>query len=181
MTTRKRHNKNRAEGARSVVGQPRKRSLSRHRDSPTPTPPEPARWQVLGLVPEQAAFCLAYLENGFNATLAYRETHPTCTVEAAQVAASRTLRLAKVRTFLNEHLERVWKPLQMGAEEALGRIAVLAEDTTDERVQLAALRTILEQRGKLKTPGASLDALAEAILRDRERHLGEKQPPPGAR
>ena len=36
--------------------------------------------------------------------------------------------------------------------------------------KLAALRTILEQLGKLKTPGDSMDALADAIRADRKTH-----------
>lgn len=119
-----------------------------------------------GLTPQQYAFCLAYLQNGFNATQAYLESHPGCSNGTAQVNGHKSLRIAKIRTFLNQRLEAAWKPLQMGGEQALARVALLAEETEDERVKLAALRTILEQSGKLKSVPDSIDALAAALRAD---------------
>lgn len=128
-------------------------------------------WAAAGLTVAQHTFCLAYLENGFNATQAHLTAHPNATLEAAQVSGHRTLRLAKVRGFLNERLEQAWKPLQMGGDQALARIAFLVEETKDDRVRLAALKVILEQTGKLKAHPQSVDALAE-ILRQNYAETG---------
>lgn len=125
-----------------------------------------------GLQPQQRTFCLLYLANGFNATAAYKESHPGVGEDAARANGSRSLRIANIRAFLNTRLEGAWKPLQMGGEQALARVALLAEDSVDERVKLAALRTILEQSGKLKSIPDSIDALAAAIRADQEKHKG---------
>jgi Terminase small subunit len=123
-----------------------------------------------GLTPLHHTFALTYLENGFNATAAYRATYPKAKQRTCEVNGHGLLRLAKVRAFLKERLEDAWRPLHMGADEALGRIALLASDDPDSRVKLAALRTVLEQAGKLKTLPQSVDALAAAIRDDYERH-----------
>lgn len=91
-----------------------------------------------GLTIRQHTFCLAYLENSFNATQAYLTSHPGCGNETAQVNGHRTLRTAKVRAFLNDRLEAAWEPLQMGGSQALARVALLASDAPDDRVKLAA-------------------------------------------
>ena len=139
---------------------PRKRV----RTAPSPPPP----WAQHGLTQGQYAFALAYLENGFNASQAYKTAHPTARVSTCGTEGHHTLRNPKVRAFLNPQLEEAWKGLQMGGEQALARVALLAE-SDDQRVALAALRTILEQTGKLKTPGESFDALAAALRSDLER------------
>ena len=63
----------------------------------------------------------------------------------------RMLRNAKIRAWLNLRLEDAWKPLQMGGEQALGRVALLASDSEDERIKLAALRTSVA-RWKTRPP-----------------------------
>lgn len=123
-----------------------------------------------GLSPVGYAFALAYLENGFNATAAYRQTHPKAKQSTCEVNSCRLLRSARVLAFLKDKLEDAWRPLHMGADQALGRIALLASDAEDDRVKLAALRTILEQAGKLKTLPQSVDALAAALRADLEAH-----------
>lgn len=162
-------------------------------------------WEEAGLTIGQHTFCLAYLENGFNARVAYRTAHPDCTLGTADVEGHRTLNLPKVRRYMSERLERAWADLVIGGDQALGRVALAATldaaDLFDERDQLkpvsewplnarvalrsvqdgpygrkvsfvdphAALRTILEQTGKLKSVGGGLDALADALKRDLER------------
>lgn len=120
-----------------------------------------------GLQDQQRAFCLRYLENGFNATLAYRDTHPNVKDDnVACAAASRALRSVSIRAFLNPRLEAAWRPYQMGGEQALARVAELAADDPDSRVRLSALKVILEQSGKLKSMPDSIDALAAALRDD---------------
>jgi len=183
---------------------PRRKKAPRRADRRPRRNVEP--WAAAGLTPTQYGFALEYLQNGFNARQAYREIHRRAGLGTAGVEGYRTLNLPKVRSFLNAQLEGAWKPLQMGGEQALARIARIAAfdirdlhdkngellpvdlwpdavvgvvrgiQHTDDgvRVQLesphAALRTILEQTGKLRTPGDSIDALAEAIRGDLAKH-----------
>jgi phage terminase small subunit len=79
-----------------------------------------------GFTPAQLAFCLEYLENGFNATAAYRAAHPDCTPGTAAVEGWRTLRNPKIARWLKGRTETVWKDLQLGAEEALARVGFAA-------------------------------------------------------
>jgi len=124
-----------------------------------------------GLQPQQRAFRLLYLANGFNGTAAYRETHPDVKDDnVACAAASRALRSVSIRAFLQPKLEAAWQPYQMGGEEALARVAELAVDDSDSRVRLAALKVILEQSGKLKSIPDSIDALAQALRDDQKAH-----------
>lgn len=151
---------------RAKTQKPRKtRRSSRKPTSSQPDAPPPD-----DLKPAQRTFALEYLGNGFNATGAYKKAYPKANQATAEVQGHRSLRLPKVRAFLNGHLENAWKPLQMGGEEALGRVALLASDDPDSRVRHAALRTILEQTGKLKTLPGSIDALADALRHDIETH-----------
>lgn len=133
-----------------------------------PKPSEPGD----DLTTAQRAFAILYLENGFNARRAYMDSHPGCTLGTGGVEGHRLLHHPKVRIFLNTRLEVAWKPYQMGGEQALGRIGVMAMAATDPRVRLAALRTILEQTGKLKSIPDSIDALAAALRADIEAHGG---------
>lgn len=122
------------------------------------------------LLPQQRKFCLIYLENGFNATDAYLKSHGGCSKATAMVNGCRALRITKIRAFLKERLENAFRPYQMGGEQALAMVAMLAEDTADERVKLAALKVILEQTGKLKSIPDSIDALAAALRADVAAH-----------
>lgn len=144
----------------------RARSSSRRRDAA----PEPIDD---GLQPQQRAFCLIYLSNGFNATAAYKKSHAGVSDDAARANGSRSLRIANIRAFLNDKLEDAWKPYQMGGEQALGRVGMLASEAEDDRVKLAALKVILEQTGKLKSIPDSIDALAAALKADilKNQHL----------
>lgn len=151
--------------------QPPSRDVRRKPGGPVPRCPKPGRqtapvlepWVAAGLTAGQHTFCLAYLENGFNATAAYQKAHPTAAPATARTEGSRSLTNPNIRAYLNERLEDAWRPLQMGGDQALARIAFLVEETTDDRVKLAALKVILEQTGKLKTHPQSVDALAEAL------------------
>jgi hypothetical protein len=140
----------------------KKATPSRHRDTPN--------LMSTGLTAQQHAFCLAYLENGFNATRAYMTAHLTVSRDVAGVEGFRDLRKPKIRAFLGRQLEDAWRPLQMGSEQALARVALLASDAPDDRVKLQALRTILEQTGKLKTLPSSIDGLTAALKADYEAH-----------
>lgn len=126
------------------------------------SPPPPSD----GLTDVQRTFALEYLENGFNQTRAYSASHPAAAVPTCATEGWRLLRNPKVRAWLNERLEDAWRPRQMGGEQALGRVADLATWGSDDRVKLAALRTILEQTGKLKSVTASIDGLTEALKAD---------------
>ena len=164
-------------------------------------------WEAAGLTEGQHTFALTYLGNGFNGTRAFLRAFPrTQSYSAAGVGAHHLLKTPKMREFLNAKLEEVWKPLQMGGEQALGRIAQIAtfdlRDLYDDQGRLkpvrewtddivgvvrsvqdgpyglkvslesphAALRTILEQTGKLNTQGDGVDALADALRADLARH-----------
>lgn len=101
--------------------------------------------------------------------------HPECKETTAATESFRALRNPKIVNFLNPLLEEAWKPYQMGGEQALARVGVMAASALDARVRLAALRTILEQSGKLKSVPDSIDALAAALRKDFETH---KSTPP---
>lgn len=96
--------------------------------------------------------------------------HPAAKEGTAAVEGYRCLRNPKIVAFLNPLLEEAWKPFQMGGEQALARVGAMAVNALDARVRLAALRTILEQSGKLKSVPDSIDALAAALRKDFETH-----------
>lgn len=121
-------------------------------------------------------FALEYLANGFNATQAYLKAHPGVKEATGATEGWRLLRNPKIRAFLNPLLEDAWKPLQMGGEQALARVAVLATDARKEGVRLAALKVILEQSGKLSSIGGGLDALAEALREDQAKNGRAENP-----
>jgi phage terminase small subunit len=78
------------------------------------------------MTPAQHIFCLAYVENGFNARAAYLVAHPSVTIATAGSEGHRTLNNPKVRLFLNDQIEAAHKPLAMGAQQALARLANIA-------------------------------------------------------
>jgi hypothetical protein len=82
------------------------------------------------------AFCLEYLRNGFNASAAYRFTHPNASKETSWVDGSRVLGKPPVRSFIDAALA----PYQMSADEALTRLAL------DARVDI---RKLYDSNGKL--------------------------------
>jgi phage terminase small subunit len=123
-----------------------------------------------GLTPAQYTFCLAYLENGFNATQAYLIAHPNAGGATARTEGARTLAKPDIREYLSDKLEAAWERLRMGGDEALARIAMIAREAPDDRVKLAALKVILEQTGKLKPSSQGVDALAEALRQDYKAH-----------
>lgn len=147
----------------------RERTTTQAPDSPavrkSPDTPPPDR-----LKPEHRKFCLAYLANGFNATAAYRTAYPDIKADVAPAAASRLLRHVKVAAFIAGRIDAVCKPLQMGGEEALAHIAIIARDErqrTNDR--LKALRSLLEVTGKVKS-AAGVDELAEALRQTLEQN-----------
>jgi hypothetical protein len=108
---------------------PKTRQKERPGRTAISTPATPAKTPVTappelpdGFTPAQLVFCLDYLENGFNATAAYRKAHPDCTPGTAAVEGWRTLRIPKIAAWLKSRTEAIWKDLQLGAEEALARV-----------------------------------------------------------
>jgi hypothetical protein len=174
--------------------------------APTPKTRRRSGTSPTVLTAAQRVFATSYLRNGFNGRRAYLEAHPKASLRTADVAASKSLNIPKVRQWLAKRLEPIWKSRQMDGEQALARIAQIAafdvRDLYDEQGALlnvadwpdsivgvvrsvqdgpyglkvsvesphAALRTILEQTGKLRGPGESIDALADAIRADLTRH-----------
>lgn len=123
------------------------------------------------LSPAQLVFCLAYLENGFVASQAYRAAHPKASIQTSEVEASRYLRIPKVGAYLAERFETILKPLQMGGEEVVARIAFVARDETERtRDRLLALRMLAEITGKARSLAGGIDELAAAIRADKEAH-----------
>lgn len=93
-----------------------------------------------GLTPAQYVFALAYLDNGFNARRAYLTAHPGAAVSTAGSEGHRALNNPKLRAYLNHRLEDAFRPLQMGGDEALARIAMIASSD---------IRDLYDEKGKL--------------------------------
>jgi phage terminase small subunit len=100
----------------------------------------PPAHEQLGLTEAQYTFALQYLENGFNATQAYKKAHPDAVLTTCATEGWRTLRIPKVAAFLRTKSEIAWKELQMGGEEALARTALAV--TFD-------VRTLFDDQGRL--------------------------------
>jgi phage terminase small subunit len=64
-------------------------------------------------------FALGYLANGYNATAAYKATHPRCAQRTAEVNGSRLLRKAEVAAFIAREKSDRKERLRMEADEAL--------------------------------------------------------------
>lgn len=116
------------------------------------TPPADPLWEAL--TPQQQVFCLAYLENGFNATRAYMAAHPSVSYQVAQTEAWRNLRKPKIAAYLRTRLDEAWKPLAMGGDEALARIAFMAK---------ADIRCLFTAAGVLKKPHEWPEEIAELV------------------
>jgi phage terminase small subunit len=79
-------------------------------------------WDAEGMTQAQCLFALTWLENGFNATKAYLQSHPGAAETTARFEGSRTLANPNVRAVIKKRLEEAWGPLEMMAEEAVGRL-----------------------------------------------------------
>ena len=65
-------------------------------------------------------FSLEYLANGYNATAAYKVTHPRCrSANTAAVEAHRLLRKPKIASFIQREQQARNRRLRMDADEAL--------------------------------------------------------------
>ncbi|MEQ1934674.1 MAG: terminase small subunit, partial [Fimbriimonadaceae bacterium] len=72
-------------------------------------------------------FALEYLANGYNATAAYKATHPRCrSAKAATVEGHRTLVNPRVQQFIQREIEARKQRLRMDADEALEGITRIA-------------------------------------------------------
>jgi hypothetical protein len=93
-----------------------------------------------GLTPALHVFALAFLENGFNARRAYLTAHPKAAVSTAGTEGHRALNNPKVRAYLSQRLEDAFRPFQMGGDQALARVAMIASsdirDLYDEKGEL---------------------------------------------
>jgi len=78
-----------------------------------------ARSDPSKLTQVQELFALEYLANGYNATAAYKTTHPRCAQRTAEVNGSRLLRKAEVRAFIEHEQNERKRRLRMDADEAL--------------------------------------------------------------
>lgn len=103
------------------------------------------------LEPAEFAFCLEYLANGFNATQAYQKSHPQANAMTARTEGYRCLTKPHIRAHINEQLEKAWKPLQMGGEQALARVA---------RIAAADIRDLYDEKGELLKPHLWPDSIA---------------------
>lgn len=120
---------------------PRARKPGKMAQRPAPPCELPNEREGLTLV--EYEFALAYLGNGFNARQAYLSGHPAALPSTAGVEGWRYLNNPNVRAFLNRRLEERWKPLEMAAAEAVGRISQIAR---------ADIRELLDEKGVLKRP-----------------------------
>jgi hypothetical protein len=68
------------------------------------------------LSPEQETFKNAYLMNGFNATGAYMEAHPTIGAESASTLGYHTLRNVKVRKAIDDTLTKTFAKMEIQNE-----------------------------------------------------------------
>lgn len=80
---------------------------------PTPRTTRPSRNASFEL------FALRYLANGRNATHAYQDTHPRCTVKTAGVEGSKLLKNPRVEAIIHREIEAQRQRLRMDADEAL--------------------------------------------------------------
>lgn len=67
---------------------------------------------------------------------------------------SRTLALPCIRTFVNRRLEDAWRPFQMGGDQALARIAMLASSD---------IRDLYDEKGALLPPHLWPDHIAPCV------------------
>ena len=88
----------------------------------------------------QELFALEYLVNGYNATAAYKATHPRCTQRTAEVNGSRLLRKAEVAAFIEREKNERKQRLRMEADEALEGIT---------RIARADIRRLFDDHGNV--------------------------------
>lgn len=108
-----------------------------------------------GLTPGEYDFCLTYLTNGYNATAAYRATHPDCKTDgSARTLGWRMLTKVDVRAFLREQLGDRWKAHAMDAEEASARVAMDARSD---------LRGLYDDKGNILPVPEWPDEIANSV------------------
>lgn len=79
-----------------------------------------------GLTHGAELFALEYLANGYNATAAYKATHPGCAQRTAEVNGSRLLRNAEVSAKIEHEKSERQQRLRVDADEALLGISNIA-------------------------------------------------------
>jgi hypothetical protein len=130
------------------------RSCSGPAATPRTVRPDRRTSDVGTLSPAQREFCLEYLRNGFNATAAYKAAYRGVVDATARSNGWRLLTNADILAFLAPHMERRWKRLQIGGDEALARIAM------DARLDP---RLFFDERGKPLKPHDWPDAVAGSV------------------
>lgn len=84
------------------------------------------RLKTATLSESMETFALTYLNNGMNATAAYKLIHPNTNQRTAEVQASRLLRKPEVEALLDRERKARRKRLQMDGDEALEGITRMA-------------------------------------------------------
>jgi phage terminase small subunit len=77
------------------------------------------------LTEAQETFALTYIANGYNATAAYRDTHPAVSPGAARVEAHRLITKPNIWAFIEQEKKTRFDRLRMGPDEALGLISMV--------------------------------------------------------
>jgi hypothetical protein len=80
-----------------------------------------------GIRRSQEAFCLEYLANGYNASKAYKASHPGCRSDGtARVEGHRLLTNPNIRQFLDEERRARNERLRLTGDEAMALLAMMA-------------------------------------------------------
>lgn len=82
----------------------------------------PATIPSVTLTLVQETFALAWLANGFNASAAYRASHPAASVPTSSVEGCRLLAHPKVRAYLEPLIKEQLDARKIDAEEALANL-----------------------------------------------------------
>ena len=102
----------------------------------------------------ERGFALRFLNNGGNASDAYRAVSPRVTTETAKVEGHRCLTRPHVKAFIDRARAQQFAALKMTAAEALGR--VIADARSD-------IRELFDQDGQLLPPCRWPDAICNSI------------------
>jgi len=127
--------------------------MKRKTATPSRKPQDAPGRAHVNLEQKHRAFALAYLANGHNAGRAYLYVHPGITSPAAWTGGWEWLRRPEVQGFIRVELQKAWGNLEMAAQEALGRLALMARATLD---------MALDEEGNLLEPACWPPELKEA-------------------
>lgn len=117
-----------------------------------------------GLTHSERLFVESYVASG-NATRAYTVAHPGCSTTTAGPAGHRLARKCNVREAIAEGRRRRLEALEMSADEAMRRMAIVGR---------ADVRQLFDEDGNLLPVGDWPDEIALAVDRFEERRSGRK-------